>query len=80
MRKNVKSAQLINHYFIHGSKSFKVAIMKCKPLTGLGNPPIHYTNNANESVNARIKAKVDYLQSELSAFCESMKGLIERQN
>ena len=27
---------------------------------GLGSPPVQFTNNPNESVNARIKKKVDY--------------------
>ena len=46
---------------------------------GLGNPPMPYTNNANESANAKIKEKMDYKKSELNVFCNKMKELIERQ-
>ena len=31
---------------------------------GLGSPPVQFTNNPNESVNAWIKEKVDYKKSE----------------
>ena len=31
----------------------------------LGNPPIQFTNNANESTSAKINAKVDYKKSEV---------------
>lgn len=53
-----------------------------KPLrkkVGLGDPPVHYTNNANESENAKIKSKVDYKRSELSVFCHKMKELVDSQ-
>lgn len=42
-----------------------------KPIrvkVGLGDPPIQYTNNSNESVNVKIKDKVDYKKSELSVY------------
>lgn len=38
-----------------------------------------YTNNANESANAKIKAKVDHKKSDLNIFCNEMKNLVERQ-
>ena len=44
-----------------------------KPLrvaVGMGEIPAAYTNNPNESANARIKEKVDYKKSELSTFCQ----------
>ena len=53
-----------------------------KPLrvkSGLGNPPKDYTNNANESTNARIKEKVNYQRSELHVFCSKMKELVDKQ-
>ena len=62
------------------SANFKEHMLK--PLrirAGLGNPPAMYTNNANESANARIKAKVDYKKSDLNVFCNEMKSLVERQ-
>ena len=45
----------------------------------LGNPPIKFTNNANESTNAKIKAKVDYKESEVDIFTERMRELVLRQ-
>lgn len=42
---------------------------------GLGDPPKEYTNNPNESANARIKQKVDFKKSELNIFCNQMKEL-----
>ena len=46
---------------------------------GLGRIPSEYTNNANESANVRIKAKVDYKKSELNVFCIQMKELVDSQ-
>lgn len=46
---------------------------------GLGKIPKEYTNNANESANARIKEKVNYKRSELHEFCKKMKELIDKQ-
>ena len=45
----------------------------------LGNPPIQFTNNANESTNAKIKVKVDYKKSEVDIFTERMRELVLRQ-
>ena len=52
-----------------------------KPLrvkSGLGNPPKDYTNNANESTNARIKEKANYQRSELHVVCSKMKELVDK--
>ena len=46
---------------------------------GLGSPPVQFTNNPNESVNAWIKEKVDYKKSELNVFCQKMKELVDSQ-
>ena len=45
----------------------------------LGNPPITYTNNANESANARLKEKVNNKKSELKVFCSKMRELVDTQ-
>ena len=46
---------------------------------GLGSPPSIYTTNASESMNAMIKRKVDYKQSEWPKFNEEMKQLVGQQ-
>ena len=53
----------------------KSARQKC----GFGNPPKEYTNNANESANARIKEKVNYKKNEIHVFCQKMKELVDAQ-
>ena len=45
----------------------------------MGQIPTEYTNNPNESTNARIKEKVDYKKSELHVFCQKMKELVDNQ-
>jgi hypothetical protein len=62
------------------STNFKEHMLKpLRVKAGLGDPPTIYTNNANESANARIKAKVDYKKSDLKVFCNEMKDLAEGQ-
>ena len=46
---------------------------------GLGSPPVEFANNPNESVNARIKEKVEYKKLELKVFCQKMKELVDSQ-
>ena len=46
---------------------------------GLDSPPVEFTNNPNESVNARIKEKVEYKKSELNVFCQKMKEFVDSQ-
>ena len=49
-----------------------------KPLrksAGLGDPPVPFTNNPNESANARIKEKVDYKKLELNVFLPEDEGV-----
>ncbi len=46
---------------------------------GLGNPPDPFTTNASESINAMLKRKVSYKQSELPAFIDHVKQLINEQ-
>lgn len=65
------------HYHATNMKSKMLRPVRVK--VGLGDPPVHYTNNANESENAKIKSKVDYKKSELSVFCQKMKELVDFQ-
>lgn len=38
-----------------------------------------FTTNANESINAKIKQKVNYKANELNQFCIKMKELVDEQ-
>ena len=46
---------------------------------GLGCPPEIFTTNASESVNAILKRKLDYKQSELPEFIDKVKEVITEQ-
>ena len=57
----------------------KNMIKPVRQAVGLGNAPMEFTNNPNESANARIKSKVDYKKSELNVFCAEMRELVDSQ-
>ena len=46
---------------------------------GLGSPPVYFTTNAAESINATLKRKVDYKESEWPEFIKIVKDLVESQ-
>ena len=46
---------------------------------GLGNPPDIFTTNASESLNAALKKKVNYKETEWPQFNEAVKQLILAQ-
>ena len=46
---------------------------------GLGHPPDIFTTNASESINAVLKHKVNYKQSELPVFIDHVKQLVDEQ-
>ena len=46
---------------------------------GLGSPPQPFTTNASESLNAMMKRKVDYKESEWPTFNEEVKQLARQQ-
>ena len=46
---------------------------------GLGCPPEPFTTNASESINAMLKRKLDYKRSELPAFIDKVKELVNKQ-
>ena len=46
---------------------------------GLGSPPKIFTTNASESINAMIKQKVNYKESEWLQFSEEVKQLVKQQ-
>lgn len=46
---------------------------------GLGSPPAIFTTNASESINASLKRKVNYKESEWPQFCLEMQQLVKEQ-
>ena len=46
---------------------------------GLGCPPDIFTTNASENVNAVLKRKLDYKQSELPQFIDKVEEVIAEQ-
>ena len=50
-----------------------------KEECGLGCPPEAFTTNASESLNAMLKRKLDYKRSELPAFIDKVKELVNEQ-
>ena len=62
------------------SPVLKSSMLKCvRQRCGLGLPPIAFTTNASESVNAMLKRKVDYKRNELPQFLHHLKALIDKQ-
>lgn len=47
--------------------------------TGIGSPPEIFATNASESINAMLRCKVDYKESEWPAFNEKVKQLAKQQ-
>ena len=68
-------------YFVtHYSGVIRRFMLKdLRTAVGLGSPPAIYTTNACESLNAVIKRKVNYKESEWPQFNEQMKELVDRQ-
>ena len=50
-----------------------------REMAGLGSPPCIFTTNGCESLNAAIKRKVDYKESDWPQFNENMKQMVESQ-
>lgn len=46
---------------------------------GLGMPPVPFTTNASESLNAMLKRKVHFKKNELPTFVNHLKQLVEEQ-
>ena len=69
------------NYFVH-YKANEVCYNMRKDLreeAGLGSPPQPFTTNASESLNAMMKRKVDYKESEWPTFNEEVKQLAKQQ-
>ena len=71
--------------FVQWFAKYKSPVVKSSMLKsvrqrcGLGSPPVAFTTNASESVNAILKKKVDYKHSELPQFLHHLKALIDEQ-
>ena len=71
--------------FVEWFTAYKSHVLKNSMLKsvrqrcGLGSPPVAFTTNASESVNALLKKKVDYKRSELPQFLHHLKALIDEQ-
>ena len=73
-------AKFYSWFVTYQASNFKEKMLKpLRSAVGLGVIPVEYTNNPNESANARIKAKVDYKKSGLHVFCQEMKELVDSQ-
>ena len=72
--------------FVRWFQKYKSNVIKrsmLKPIrekAGLGIPPVSFTTNASESINAMLKKKVDYKRNELPVFLEKVKELIQEQD
>jgi len=68
-------------YFVqHYSKVFENTMLKTtRSAAGLGCPPQIFTTNSSESLNATIKRKVNFKESEWPQFNESMRELVLSQ-
>ena len=79
------SGEALNN-FVQWFQRYKSDIIKDSMLrpvrekAGLGAPPIAFTTNASESINAMLKRKVDYKRNELPVFLEKVKELIHEQD
>ena len=64
------------------NKSHVIRDSMLKPIReecGLGCPPEPFTTNVSESINAMLKRKLDYKRSELPAFIDKVKELVNEQ-
>ena len=76
----LKSDRFHDWFVRYESHVMKETMLKpVRQEAGLGNPPEQFSTNASESVNAVLKAKVDYKRSKLPAFVRKMEELVKDQ-
>ena len=76
----LKSDRFCNWFVRYESVVMKETMLKpIRQAAGLGNPPEQFSTNASESVNAVLKAKVDYKRSELPSFIRKFEELVKDQ-
>lgn len=64
-------------YFVqHYAKTISHTMLKdIRTVVGLGSPPAIFTTNASESLNAALKKKMNFKETEWPEFNEAMKNL-----
>ena len=73
------------HSFCRWMKCYKSDTIKQTMLrskrreAGLGDPPVAFTTNASESVNALLKVQVQHKKSDVPVFLEKLKAAIDEQ-
>ena len=73
------------HLFSRWFKTYKCHIIKKTMLhpvrmrAGLGNPPIAFTTNASESINALLKNLVEFKRSDVPVFLDQLQSAIDEQ-
>ena len=83
IEREIEARETRNPQFYEWFSRYHAKDMKTKMLRNfrhsLGIGDKEFTTNANESINAKIKEKVNYKANELSIFCLKMKELVEEQ-
>ena len=73
-------ASFFDYFVEHYSKVFENTMLRStRTAAGLGYPPEIFTTNASESLNATIKRRVNYKESEWPEFNNYMRQLIMSQ-
>lgn len=76
----LKSDRFRNCFLRYESDIIKETMLEpVRQAAGLGNPPDQFSTNASESVNAVLKAKVDYKRNELPSFLHKIEELVKDQ-
>ena len=74
------SSSFFDQFSLHYADIFRHTTLKClRRDVGLGDPPEIFTTNASESLNAALKKKVNYKETEWPQFNEAVKELISAQ-
>jgi len=71
------SSSFFDQFSLHYADIFRHTTLKC--LRGDVDPPEIFTTNASESLNAALKKKVNYKETEWPQFNEAVKELISAQ-
>eukprot|EP00794_Sanderia_malayensis_P021287 gene21287-23360_t len=76
-----KTGSFITYFDQHISPKIKRSMLaSARQQSGLGNPPVHYTQNANECINNAVKQKNKYAKQEWSLFLRDIFQLVQQQN
>lgn len=73
------------HAFSEWFKRYKCSTIKqamLRPVfirAGLGNPPVTFTTNASESINALLKNQVEYKKNDVPVFLDKLQGAVDEQ-